>query len=121
MKAKKAKAKRRILAPKMTISYKLPVIKEGGQEFYEWINQCEKRGYKSLNSLITEALKLKYMVDQLNTKDIQLGSIPRNANSSGDLEPYRDEDDENIIVDVADIEEFSFDISRTFESIKRNT
>lgn len=115
MKAKKAKAKRRILAPKMTISYKLPVIKEGGQEFYEWINQCEKRGYKSLNSLITEALKLKYMVDQLNTNDIQLGSISRNANSSGD------EDDENIIVDVADIEEFSFDISRTFESIKRNT
>lgn len=54
--------KRKWLGPGSRTSYKLPIISgEEGKLFYDWLNRCD-----SINGTITEALKIKFMIDTMS-------------------------------------------------------
>lgn len=64
------KVKRNQLKPGSITSYKLPRIKVGKeQEFYKWLNSK-----KSINGTITEALKLKFMIEKLSLNHQEIKS-----------------------------------------------
>ena len=59
--------KRKKLSAGSITSYKVPVIRGGeGEEFYAWLNK-----YSSFNGLITEALKIKFMLDTMKVRNAE--------------------------------------------------
>lgn len=115
----KGKRKRKIFSSGEITSYKFPVLKGNeGEAFYHWINHYEKYGYKSMNRLITEALKLKFMADHMRTP-------ARQDNADQPKEIIKNHGVETAIFDVeADeidiLNQSSISpIAKTFESIKR--
>ncbi len=112
-----ARTKRKIFNAGDTTSYKFPVIKSShGDDFYSWLNNYSKFGYKSFNNLITESLKLKFTVDNLKV------SQGFEQNSSLQLEcVYTSNDIFEIdeIDEIEAVEETCSTLSRTFNSIKR--
>ncbi|KAB3535650.1 hypothetical protein F8154_05830 [Alkaliphilus pronyensis] len=110
----KKKVGRKKLTPGMTTSYKTPVIK-GDNSFYDWLNSYEKYGYKSINQLITEALKLKYMMDNLK---MELSFDNVNVKKK----PIQHVDNKEIkeveMIDISDIDDFDV-LENTFASVKR--
>lgn len=74
--------RRRILRQGDTTSYKLPVIKgEEGERFYSWLNNPQK----SINGIITEALKLKYTVDNMDIRKKDHGAVSKESNDSNEI------------------------------------
>ena len=98
-------------------SYKFPVIKgPEGEAFYQWLNSYEKYGYRSVNNLFTEALKLKFMMDHLKIND----GIALNKSYPTDVVKKQDD---ILVFDVEDIDLVESNgftaIEKTFGSIKR--
>jgi|GEM_PF-4244672 len=113
MKVKKTK----LLKAGQITSYKFPVIKgPEGEAFYNWINSNKKYGYRSLNNLITEALKLRFMMDNLK-------SNPENTASKGIVEEVIKKETDATVFDVENIDFVELSgyssIEKTFGSIKR--
>ncbi len=113
----KGRKKTKLLKAGQITSYKFPVIKgPEGEAFYNWINSYERYGYRSLNSLITEALKLRFMMDNLKPNAGAAASKNQAAKAEG----------KESNAPVYDVEDIDFDelsgyssIEKTFGSIKR--
>ncbi len=114
----KGRKKAKLLKSGQITSYKFPVIKgPEGEAFYNWINSYEKYGYRSLNSLITEALKLRFMMDNFKASSeattTKSKAIKENVCPDTDV-PVFDVDD----IDFDELSSYSA-IEKTFGSIKR--
>lgn len=113
----KGRKKAKLLKAGEIASYKFPAIKGlEGENFYRWLNSYEKHGYRSLNSLITESLKLRFMMDTLITNNGAAVPMNNAADST------RKAADNHIFdVDEIEIEELKGlpSIEKTFGSIKR--
>ena len=74
-------SKRKRLGPGSRTSYKLPVVSgEEGRLFYNWLNKCN-----SINGTITEALKLKFMMDTIissNNRELSIEDMCIDNNSN---------------------------------------
>ncbi|MDK2919612.1 MAG: hypothetical protein PWQ37_2345 [Candidatus Petromonas sp.] len=94
--------KRKWLGPGSRTSYKLPVIPgEEGKLFYDWLNKCD-----SINGTISEALKIKFMIDTVISSNI--GSNIKDINIDNDLYKSLKED----VVDIEEIDMINGDIQR---------
>lgn len=110
MKVKK-KRKRKIFKSSDTITYKFPVILgNSGEEFYNWINNA-----KSINGLITESLKLKFMMEQLDLEKRETEMISSKNHKAKNIT-------RNVLdldMDIVDEGDMELDIFNTFNSIRR--
>ncbi|MCT4564987.1 MAG: hypothetical protein N4A68_11845 [Maledivibacter sp.] len=124
----KKKDQRKILGPGSSTSYKLPVIKGNeSQEFYRWLNS-----FSSINGAITEALKLKFAIDNLMKKRKSSDALSSEVNVKiekatqdiVDIEDIHRFDTENSAVSAMNISDVknAIDlemIKRTFDSVRR--
>lgn len=100
------KMRRKIIGPGDTTTYKLPVIKgEEGKAFYNWFNKAD-----SMNKLITDALKIKFMIDQLQVKGSQSKTVPK---IKKEIEVPKE-------LNTVDVDDIDLELlARTVHSIKR--
>ncbi|KXG77377.1 hypothetical protein [Thermotalea metallivorans] len=108
--------KRKKLGPGSITSYKFPMLK--GQEkvdFYNWINK-----HVSTNGLITEALKIKFMIDTMKVASYKGGSCIENkvdeTKEIEDIDILDDGSEKKLKSETIDIE----GLKRMLRSVERS-
>lgn len=101
--------KRSKLKPGSTTSYRLPQMKgQEGKEFYRWLNSKE-----SVNGAITDALKLKFMIEKINFKQLA------DENTVDDPEKIADINEIDIFDNQKETEDNMDILMRVINSVKR--
>lgn len=102
-------------------SIKFPVVRgKEGEAFYKWLNSYKSFGYHSINHLVAEALKTRYMMDHLKPQELLRPTESKGVSETPNLL------DQNVVTMVGDRSETVYEVNDLesiledmFGSIKR--